>query len=450
VRVLLIEPPGSFLTGQGPRQAAPLGLGYVGAELSRDHDVRTLLPDTRAHAGNDPWGRIAGAILGQAPDLIGITLVTAQLPATVRLVALIRRLMPGVPVVLGGPHPTADPAGALGETGADFAVVGEGEITARELARALEISSDKRQGYGHIAGLAWALPGGSVAFSGPRPPIGDLGSIAWPLRTGLVWPEDVLPSLYSAVLSARGCPYSCIYCAAGLMGRGVRNRPVDDVVSELIHLRRSHGVDQYFFHDSVFTAGRARTMELCARLAKQRLGVTWACQTRVNCLDPELLAALAQAGCRHIMLGIESGNPHTLRLLAKPGDPDLARTVVAQIKAAGIRATGFFMVGWPWDDAAQVQATADYACSLGLNAAFLFSVTPLPGTALWSYASQRQMPVAVDFREPVVNLTALPDSEYRELFARVKGRLEAYNIAQMAAQAQQGVGEEPAKYGATP
>jgi hypothetical protein len=80
-----------------------------------------------------------------------------------------------------------------------------------------------------------------------------------------------------------------------------------------------------------------------------------------------------------------------------------------------------------------------------------FSRDPrFPGTALWSYASQRQMPVAVDFREPVVNLTALPDSEYRELFARVKGRLEAYNIAQMAAQAQQGVGEEPAKYGATP
>lgn len=445
MRVLLVDPPGMFLAGRGlTRQVEPLGLAYVGAVLAPEHDVRILLPDTRAYAGDAPWGEIRTAIAREAPDVVGITAVTAALPAVARLVDLVKSLDPTITVITGGPHPTADPAGALEVTGADVAVIGEGEGTAVELLRALGGGRRPLPDLGAIAGLAWRSPDGGVRRTATRPANRQLGLLPWPMRTNLVWPEEVEPSFYGAVISARGCTSCCIYCAAGLMGRGIRERPVDDVAGEISHLRQAHGIDHFFFHDSVFTANRSRTAQLCGALARDAR-VTWDCQTRADCLDPGLLATMAAGGCRHIMLGIESGDEETLRRIGKPADPGAARRAVGQIRAAGIRATGFFMVGWPWDDEALIEKTADYACSLGLDAAFLFSVTPLPGTAMWAGNPGRAVPQAVDFRTPAVNLTGMPDERYRDVFSRIGTRLDAYNRTQIrTAQGHEGASPPPA------
>ncbi len=138
MRVLMVDPPAMMLDASGlTRQVEPLGLAYVASALAAEHDVRLLLPDTRSYTGPDPWGEIASAVAGEAPDVVGITVVTAALPASARLVELVRGLDRDVRVVLGGAHPTADPLGALEATGADFAVAGEGEDATNELLRAL-------------------------------------------------------------------------------------------------------------------------------------------------------------------------------------------------------------------------------------------------------------------------------------------------------------------------
>ena len=103
--MLLAEPPRLFAGGEGhTRQVQPLGLGYVGAAIADEHDVRFLLPETRSYTGDDPWGEISRAVADEAPDVVGLTSVTADYPAAVRLAALVKAVDPDICVLLGGPR----------------------------------------------------------------------------------------------------------------------------------------------------------------------------------------------------------------------------------------------------------------------------------------------------------------------------------------------------------
>jgi hypothetical protein len=95
LRVLLAQPPRLFAQGEGNTcQVQPLGLGYVGAAIAAEHDVRFLLPDTRSYTGDDPWAEIAVAIADEAPDVIGLTAVTADFPAAARFAELAKAVDP--------------------------------------------------------------------------------------------------------------------------------------------------------------------------------------------------------------------------------------------------------------------------------------------------------------------------------------------------------------------
>jgi radical SAM superfamily enzyme YgiQ (UPF0313 family) len=97
----------------------------------------------------------------------------------------------------------------------------------------------------------------------------------------------------------------------------------------------------------------------------------------------------------------------------------------------GIRCTGFFMIGFPWETSVEMNRTAEFAASLGLDAVSLFSATPLPGTELWDMVDSSLVPDSVDFRTPQANVTTLPDDRYAALFSEIKAGLDDYNQTQM-------------------
>lgn len=444
MKILLAEPPGRYAgVGVSSVQVHPLGLGYLAAALAPDHDVVQLIPDVRAFADDDArWSAIAQALRAEAPDLVGVSLVTATFPAGRRLAALARATLgPEVPIAAGGVHATFRPDEVLAEPAFDGLVVGEGEEALREVAAAAAAGrpwdgvpgvvtraapGERRVSGGGAGGLVWAPP---------RAPIADLDTLPNPRREGVLWPEHLQPAFYQSLITVRGCPYRCSYCSVPQSSqRRTRYRSATHVAQEMAALVERWGVPYLFFHDSVFTLNRRRTLALCDELHARGLRVPFACQTRADRVDPELLGRLAQAGCHQIFLGLESGHPETLRRIHKDVSLDVARRAVRDIKAAGIRCTGFFMVGFPWETREHIEATAELATTSGLDAATLFSATPLPGTELWDQTQGLVLPPSIDFRAPELNLTALPDAEYRRLFAAVRARVDAYNQAQMEAQ----------------
>jgi radical SAM superfamily enzyme YgiQ (UPF0313 family) len=437
MRVLLAEPPQLFLDGSGrTRQVHPLGLGYVGAVLAVEHDVRFLLPDTRSYTGIDPWGEIERAIVDEAPDVVGITAVTANSVSAGVLASLVKSIDPDICVVLGGVHASTGPEAALkGAPGADFVVQGEGEHTMLELIR--EIAARGVRGVRTsppraIAGLYWRDGDGEIRQSAPRPPIADLDRIPFPLRDGLVWSDDIHPAFHQGIVTMRGCPFRCIYCAVPSSNtRRTRYRSAANVVDEIDMLRERYSVSNLFFHDSVFTMHRSRTVEICDTMIDRGLAMPFHCQTRADRVDPELLARLKQAGCEQVFFGIESGDDDSLVRIGKKMSLDTIRDAVRMVKDLDIRCTGFFMIGFPWETEVEMNRTADFATSLGLDAVSLFSATPLPGTELFEMTRGCPVPDSVDFRTPQVNVTVLPDEQYAATFSAIRTRLESYNQAQM-------------------
>lgn len=437
MKILLIDPPEIFLQGQGhTRQVQPLGLGYVGAVLSSDYDVRLLLPDTRAYVGDDPWGELDAVIASEAPDVVGLTAVTATYPAAATLALRIRALMPDVTIVLGGVHASAEPVAALRDAaGVDYVVQGEGEETLRALLRGLEARArGDRFEPGEVAGLVWRDACGEPRRSPARPPVAELDTLPFPLREGLVWAEDVHPAFYQGLITLRGCPYRCIYCAVPLSAtRQTRYRSAENVVAEIALLKERYDASYLFFHDSVFTLHRRRTMELCSLMVARGLVTPFGCQVRADRLDEGLLEALAAAGCEHLFFGIESGDEQTLARLRKPMTLATIRSAVSAAKQAGMRCTGYFMVGFPWETEGLVRKTMDFASELDLDAISLFSATPLPGTELELMTGSAHQVGGLDFRTPAVNLTHMSLGRYERVFSEAKLRVEKYNQSRMMA-----------------
>jgi len=435
LKVLLADPPQLFLESKGlTRQVQPLGIGYIGAYLAGDHDVRFLLPDTRAFSGDDPWGELRTAIADEAPDLVGITSVTATYGSARKLASVVKSVDRSIVTVLGGVHASTEPVSSLtGAADIDYVVQGEGERTLHELCAALE--SGRPIEANAIAGLYWR-DHGEVRQAPPREsmPAEALDALPYPLRENLVFDDDIHPAFYQALITLRGCPYRCIYCAVPSSNdRKTRYRSASNVVDEIAHLRERHDVPCLFFHDSVFSLHRERAEAICRGMVERNLRTPFHCQTRTDRVDRELLEVMREAGCEQIFFGIESGDVESLRRIRKKMPLDEIRRSVDLVRELGIRCTGFFMVGFPWETEAQMERTADFATDLGLDAISLFSATPLPGTELWELAGGGHMPDSVDFRAPQVNVTSLSDARYGRLFQRLKERVDAYNQSQMYA-----------------
>ncbi len=427
MKVLLAEPPFLRLQGDGrTSQTFPLGLGYLGAALAPDHDVAFLLPDLSA-ARVDFWDELEVLLGGSRWGMVGITATSNTIRHGLELARRLRALMPEVVIVFGGSHATLAPQATL-EAGPeiDCVIAGEGEAPLRLLADIVE--SDRRDLLESVPGLTFRAESGAVRTNpGPSRPT-DLDSLAIPMRGPILGCADPHPAVFQSMITVRGCPFDCAYCSVPRMsGKAVRRRSTDNILAEIEELRTRWGVPFIFFQDSVFTLHRQATLELCRGMVERGLTVPFTCQTRTDCLDNELLAAMRAAGCHRIMLGIESGRTETLERIGKESDLEAIRGAVKAVKAAGILCSGFFILGFPWEDEAAMTGTVNFAEELELDTVHLFSANPLPFTRLWEMAGRPEPVDAFDFTGPAVNLTALPDNRYREVFKALATRVDGLN-----------------------
>jgi len=195
----------------------------------------------------------------------------------------------------------------------------------------------------------------------------------------------------------------------------------------------------------VFTMHRKRTIEICDGLLERGLDLPFYCQTRADRVDSDLLDRMASAGCHQIFLGIESGEANSLERMKKKMSLGVIRDAVKRIKSRGIRCTGFFMIGFPWETEEGMGATIDFACDLELDGISLFSATPLPGTELWDLSGGDHLPDSIDFTTPQVNLTTMTEDRYREVFRGAKARVDTYNFSVVEKEYRAAVGPNVAK-----
>ena len=362
------------------------------------------------------------------PDLIGITANTCVFDSVINLIKLLKKRLPDVPIVIGGPHPSALPEEAIKESEADFAVIGEGEITFSEIISKLK---NKGNDWINIPGLAFREPGGDIRINPARELVKDLDTLPFPARdlldnTTYSPPPTKRVSLgpNTLIATSRGCPHKCGFCAAKTVwGRRIRTRKPESVVAEIRECAEKFGIRSFNFTDEFFTADKKRVMEICCLVCEQRLNIAWVCSARAQYIDKETLEAMKEAGCREISFGIESGNQEILKNIDKALDLDEAERVIKLTKKVGIMTHASYILGYIGETENTIKDTIRFAQKLNTDIAAFFIASPLPGTRLYQEAKAkgylRQDAMWLDYsplsnRESVLSFPGLSNTTIRK------------------------------------
>jgi anaerobic magnesium-protoporphyrin IX monomethyl ester cyclase len=385
--VLLINPSTSFSEMADPFEdfmlpsyQPPLGILYL-ASVLESKGVTVHVVDVQVEP--QPHKMVESVVDSCA--LVGITGTTPAYYKGLEMADFVKTLAPDTPVVMGGPHVTFTAEETLTDGKVDIVVRGEGEETILEL---YEFFVHNKGDLRNIKGISFTYNGGLVSTP-DRPFIEDLDSIPFPARNLLNQGAYEFPG---TILTGRGCPYNCQFCAAGpLSGYRYRTRSIQNVIEEIEQIYQKFGINKFFFSDDTFTAKKDRLLALCEYLSSCEFSPQWVCTTRVNTVDSEILKAMKKAGCTRIQYGIESGSDRVLKSINKQITVDMVKNVVKETLDTGIGAVCSFVIGHPEDTVETIQETfhlAEYLHNLGDCPYEIGVATPFPGTALCEKADE--------------------------------------------------------------
>jgi radical SAM superfamily enzyme YgiQ (UPF0313 family) len=188
------------------------------------------------------------------------------------------------------------------------------------------------------------------------------------------------------MLASRGCPHSCFfYCPYPICaGRAWRARSPANVAGEMEYLKKEYGVRAIDFRDPIFTLDKKRAAEIANLLIEKNLGIIWSCETRLDCLDKDLLKLLYRAGLRNLNIGVESSDAAVLKSSNRlPIQIQHQEEMIAACKELGISVAAFYILGLEDDDEATILNTMKYARKLNTLIAQFTVSTPYPGTAFY-------------------------------------------------------------------
>jgi len=386
--IYLVCPPYGRPYGDGRRPikhgGAPLGLACINGWLkSKGYATRII------DLAFSEWTEadLLEHIVAERPRFVGLAAVTTQIISAVRVAQAIKQAAPEVVTVLGGPHPSALPELTASYPGVDVVASGEGELPLLELLQG--------RPFHEVGGLTWTDNG--VIRTNPRLPLlNDLDAMPLPDYTGLdvdrygcILHRDACDAPSLPIIGARGCPYRCTFCASRVVAQGhCRFVSPARLIEHIEDLVKRYGVRSFFFSDETFALRKSRVEEICDRMMTRGLKIKWACLTRVNTVDAQLLRTMKRAGCRLIETGIESGDQEILDRIGKGIDKAQVREACKVITQSGIRLNGCFILGLPYDTPETCRRTIDFAKELPLDYAQFAMFVPLPGSAAWDTAME--------------------------------------------------------------
>lgn len=276
--------------------------------------------------------------------------------------------------------------------GAHAVILGEVEATAAELF--LRWARDPDGSVEDVRGLALPLEERANGRAGPvrtlpRPSLDDLDALplpAWDLvdagRYRGVW--DRAHGRFSwNVVTSRGCPYGCNWCAKPVFGRRYLQRSPEAVAEELARLRATVAPDHVWFADDIFGLTAGWIERFAEAVTHRGAAIPFMMQSRVNLMQPRVTRALRKAGCEEVWLGVESGSQRVLDAMDKGSRVAQARSATANLRAEGIRCGWFIQLGYPGETWEDILLTRDLIREerpddVGVSVSY-----PLPGTGFF-------------------------------------------------------------------
>jgi radical SAM superfamily enzyme YgiQ (UPF0313 family) len=327
-------------------------------------------------------------------DLIGVSCMFSQdWPEIRRLIGLVRRRRPGIPIIAGGEHVTAVREFTLETTPEiDACVLGEGEETLVEIADAI----DRGKKLDSVAGML-VRNGDGFRFTEPRGRIRQVDEIptpAWdlvPIRTyldhGLGY--GVHRGRSMPMLATRGCPYQCTFCSNPEMWT-TRWYPRDPaaVLDEIESYHREYDATNFDFYDLTAIVKREWILDFTRMILERGLGVTWQLPsgTRSEAIDEEVSRRLYASGCRNMSYAPESGSPAVLKRIKKVVKLDRLEASIRGAVRSGLNVKLNIIMGFPDETREELRATIRFLARMAFAGVHDMSISlfsPYPGSEIY-------------------------------------------------------------------
>ncbi len=408
----------------------PLGPLYV-ASAVRQGGYSVEVFDALLGDGPEDFSNALGTYL---PKVVGISTLNTTRAMALKFARIAHEH--GSAVVFGGPDVTARPESYLFPGGdevgtADAAVLGEGEAAMRDLMHTLleywparPDSEDLEQ----IPGIAYPSANGVVQRTASRRLLMELDSLPFPDRDYVdidayreLW-ESKHGDFSLSIITTRGCPYECTWCAKPVFERAYNMRSPGDVVREMLHIKEKYAPDRVRICDDIFGLNRRWLAEWRELVVAHDAVIPYDCLSRVDLFTEKTAPLFAASGCRRICFGVESGSQRVLDEMKK-------KTKVEQIYAAtdlarklGIEVYFFIMLGYLGETHEDVQLTRKMLLK-ALPDEFSVSVAyPLAGTEFYDTVADRLLSDH-DWRHSGENRVLHGYAKYRTSYYRWVERL---------------------------
>lgn len=418
MKVLLVnveEPQGSKIRPQ------PLGLAYLSSF------AKTKFPSLEIKILTTVNPR---DILKENPDVVGLSSVSQSFGYAAELInAATGR---GIPVLAGGVHISLLPQSL--PPGDAIGVVGEGEHTFVDLLELLrEKGNFERKALAGIKGIAYWDEKGEFIRTPPRPAIEPLDALPLPDRDIL----DIKKGRTVYLFSSRGCPFLCRFCASTRLHKKIRFFSAGYVVGEIRRIIDRYKPVLIKFYDDLFIASRPRLKDIVNGLTALGIHrkVLFSINATAALIDEETAALLKKMNVYTVGMGFESGNQEILNYLkdAKATVKQNERAVNILVKNK-INPTASFIIGSPGEDRRKFEDTLKFISRVKLSNAYLYLLTPYPGTPLWDYAlkkglvsmdmdySRLDINQNADFSRRIIVSDCLSADDLKDLFKRFESQ----------------------------
>ncbi|MDP8234865.1 MAG: radical SAM protein [Candidatus Erginobacter occultus] len=370
MRILLIIEP-SDRTYITMSNMPPLGVLSICAYL-REKGLHVDLLTRNVRAGRKP--------IPSGYDVYGLSINIANLENSMRTIDLVKEKDPGCVVAVGGPICTSDPNRFREKNGVDLIFIGEAEESFYDFII---------NGTGpELKGVHFRDNQGQWIFNGPHDLIEDLDRLPFPawdmLNPGemTVCPRKRRP--ITGIITSRGCPSHCIFCSK-TMGNKWRARSPEDVVDEIQWHMEELGSKEICLWDDNFSLDLVRAERICDLVVERglRVSLQFPNGLRADRLTEELIRKMKRAGVWYLAVAPETGSERTLKRIGKGLSLESVENAVGLCRKYGISIALFFMIGFPWETADDIEKTIRFARRLGGDLSTFSRVVPLKGTRLF-------------------------------------------------------------------
>jgi hypothetical protein len=342
--VLFVQLPPPRFSFREPPTNIPLAAGFLASALdlavAREVSVEILEPGIADVFGD---AALIGEVAARRPSVLALTLYVWNVERSLYLAANLKRRLPGIKVLIGGPEVTADNRWVLEHPAVDAGIIGEGESRIAAMVEALLGDREPLA----VPGAFFRDGSGLRINTEPAPPW-DLASCPYPYLTG-----GISPSLDGTIFleSVRGCPFRCGYCYYHKAFKDLRPHPAD-VMEEVLDFAYVPGskVRSIYLMDPTFNARKGFRRLLRSMCARRSMPFpTLHTELRADLLTPDDVELLARAGLTSAEVGLQTINPEALAKAGRSGDPEKTAAGVALLKNSAIEVTTGIILGLPGD-----------------------------------------------------------------------------------------------------